>query len=181
VEILPLLSLISTLVAAATTLGTALTAEIPSAAAVTRTPSNIEFRLAETEPAPSLTRIEGEGRTIYLQPKVLLSTADIAGAKLGTDPFSAGPVVELTLTPEGRDRLAKVTTDNVGQMMAVTVNGALVTAPIIREPILGGQLQISGLDDSASAADLANSLGAPPVVPPHSLTDGLMKGLFGPL
>ena len=119
----------------------------------------MQLRFAETEPAPGLTRIEGGGRVLYLQPQAVLSTTDIASAALGTDPFSASPVVELTLTPTGRDRLARATTDNVGRILAVLVDEALITAPIIREPILGGRVQISGLTTAAEATDLARLLG----------------------
>lgn len=155
-----MLSILSSLAAAITGLTTALTTPIELPPAARAAPPNVQLRFAETEPAPGLTRIEASGQVLYLQPKAVLSTPDIASAALGTDPFSASPVVELTLTPVGRDRLAQATSDNVGQILAVVVDEALVTAPVIREPILGGRVQISGLMTAAEAANLARLLGA---------------------
>jgi len=154
------LSIFSTLALAATALAVALTSPIGVPPAASTTPPDVQLRFAETEPAPGLARIEGNGRVLYLQPKAVLSTDDIASAVARTDPLSSSPVVELTLTPSGRDRLARATTDNVGRILAVLVDEALITAPIIREPIIGGRVQISGSMTVAQATDLALLLGA---------------------
>ena len=173
-----MLSILSTLAAAITGLATALTTPIEVPSAARAAPPDVRLRFAETDPAPGLTRIEGNGQILYLQPKAVLSTPDIASAAVGTDPFSAGPVVELTLTPTGRDRLARATTDNVGRILAVLVDGALTTAPVIREPILGGRVQISGLMTATEAANLARLLDAVPR--DRSLADALMARLDPP-
>jgi preprotein translocase subunit SecD len=156
-----MLSILSTLAVAITGLAAALTTPIEAPAARAARP-DVQLRFAEAEPAPGLTRIEGGGRVLYLHPEAVLSTADIASAALGTDSFSAGPVVALTLTLTGRDRLARATTDNVGRILAVLVDETLITAPIIREPILGGRVQITGLTTVAEATDLARLLAVGP-------------------
>jgi preprotein translocase subunit SecD len=178
-EDLVVLSIVSALVLATAALATAFTAtiELP-AMALTAPPPDVQLRFAETEPAPGLTRIEDDGRVLYLQPQAVLTTPDIASAALGADPFAASPVVELTLTPTGRDRLAHATTDHVGEILAVLIDGTLVTAPIIREPILGGRVQISGLMTAAEATDLAHLLGA--VARNRSLADALKRRLDPP-
>lgn len=134
----------------------------------------IEFRLAEETPAPGLIPVERDGRTLYLRPEVIISTGDIACAVQGVDALSAQPTVNLVLNDSGRDRLAKVTTDQVGRILAVVVDGTLLTAPVIREPILGGGLQISGLLSLAEARDLATKLGRPPISR-RSLADTLIE------
>ncbi|MGF6227000.1 preprotein translocase subunit SecD [Inquilinus ginsengisoli] len=171
-----MLSILSTLAVAITSLVAALAAPIEGPSAARVAAPDVQLRFAETNPAPGLTRIEGNGRILYLQPEAVLSTSDIASAALGTDPFSASPVVELTLTPIGRDRLARATTANVGRILAVLVDDTLITAPIIREPILGGRVQISGLMTVAEATDLARLLGVGPRS--RSLADALQGGLF---
>ena len=173
-----MLSVLSALAVAATALAVALTSPIGMPPTARAAAPDVQLRFAETDPAPGLTRIEGSGRVLYLQPKAVLTTADIASAAVRTDPFSASPVVELALTPAGRGRLAWATTDNVGRILAVLVDEALITAPIIREPILGGRVQISGQMTLAAATDLARLLGAAVGGPGRSLADALHNRLL---
>jgi preprotein translocase subunit SecD len=54
------------------------------------------------------------------------------------------PVVAITLTDEGARRLARVTSENVGKPLAFLVDGVVLSAPMITEPITAGMAQISG-------------------------------------
>ncbi|MGK9165960.1 hypothetical protein KXR53_06665 [Inquilinus limosus] len=173
-----MLSIVSTLAATATALATALSIPIEPPPTARTAPPDVQMRFAETEPGPGLTRIEGSGRVLYLQPNAVLSTPDIASAAVRIDPTSASPVVELTLTLAGRDHLARATTDNVGRILAVLIDEALITAPIIREPILGGRVQISGLMTAAEATDLARLLAGAVGRSDRSLADALQDRLF---
>ena len=103
----------------------------------------------------------------------MISAADIASADQKIEPLWGQPVVSLVLTPAGRDQLARVTTDHVGQALAIVVDGSLLTAPIIREPILAGGLQISGLDSLEQAKNLARRLGRAADKPGRSLAEAL--------
>jgi len=172
------LSIVSTLAAAAAVLATALAIPIEPQPAARAAPPDVQLRFAETESAPGLSQVDGGGRVLYLHPNSVLSTPDIASATARTDPVSAAPVVELTLTPAGRDRLARATTDNVGRILAVLVDEALITAPIIREPILGGRVQISGSMTAAEASDLALLLSAGRTSSGRSLADALQDKLL---
>jgi preprotein translocase subunit SecD len=174
----PVLSIVSALAGAALALGTALTLPIQGPATAASSPAaEIEFRLAETAPGPGLTRFERDGQPLYLHPEVLIAAADIASADQQMDPLWGSPVVSLVLTPAGRDQLARVTTDHVGQALAIVVDGSLLTAPIIREPILAGGLQISGLDSLEQAKDLAHRLGRAADRPGRSLAEALEERL----
>jgi len=168
------LSIVSTLAATAVVLATALTTPIERPPTARASPPDVQLRFAETEPALGLSQADGGGRVLYLHPDAVLSTPDIASATARTDPVSAVPVVELTLTPAGRDRLARATTDNVGRILAVLVDQALITAPIIREPILGGRVQISGSMTVAEANDLALLLSAGRTSSGRSLADAVL-------
>ncbi|WP_308013064.1 hypothetical protein [Inquilinus sp. Marseille-Q2685] len=170
-----MLSIVSTLAAAAAVVATAMTTPIETPSAAQAAAPDVQLRFAESDPKPGLTRFEdAAGRVLYLRPEAVLSTPDIASATARTDPVSATPVVELTLTLAGRDRLARATTDNVGRILAVLVDETLITAPIIREPILGGRVQISGSMTAAEANDLALLLSAGRTSSGRSLADAVL-------
>ena len=51
--------------------------------------------------------------------------------------------------------MARITTNNVGKRLAIILDNKIISAPQIREPILGGNGQISGNFTFQSATDLA--------------------------
>jgi len=53
------------------------------------------------------------------------------------------PYVSLSFDTVGSQRFGETTTKNVGKRMAILLDGAVTKAPVIREPILGGQAQIT--------------------------------------
>src|SRR6201999_719188 len=60
----------------------------------------------------------------------------------------------------GARRFAQVTQENVGRPFAIVLDKEVISAPVIREPIMGGQGQISGNFTVESANDLAILLRA---------------------
>jgi len=95
----------------------------------------------------------------------------------GFDSNTGGPVVTFRFDAAGAKRFGKVTQENVGLPFAIVLDGKVISAPVIREPILGGQGQISGSFTVESANDLAILLRAgalPP--PPISGNLGLSRG-----
>jgi len=75
------------------------------------------------------------------------------------------PVVSITFDSQGSRRFADLTTQNVNRQFAIILDGEVLSAPNINEPILGGQAQISGGFTVDTANQLAISLrsGALPV------------------
>ena len=75
------------------------------------------------------------------------------------------PVVSITFNQEGGSRFAQLTSQNVGHPFAIILDGKVLSAPNINEPILGGSAQISGGFSVQSAGQLAIALnsGALPV------------------
>lgn len=75
------------------------------------------------------------------------------------------PVVNITFNTEGGAKFAKLTTQNTGKQFAIILDGKVLSAPTINEPILGGSAIISGRFTAESANALAISLrsGALPV------------------
>jgi preprotein translocase subunit SecD len=98
-------------------------------------------------------------------------------------------VVNITFNTEGGAKFAKLTTQNVGKPFAIILDGKVLSAPNINEPILGGSAQISGHFTAESAGQLAISLrsGALPVdlkvveertVGPDLGADSIRKGVI---
>ena len=64
-------------------------------------------------------------------------------------------IVSFSLDRVGAKRFARITTNNIGKRLAIILDNKIVSAPQIREPILGGNGQISGNFTFQSATDLA--------------------------
>lgn len=102
------------------------------------------------------------------------------------------PVVSITFDQAGGAKFAKLTSENVGKPFAIILDGKVISAPNINEPILGGSAQISGSFTVESANQLAISLrsGALPVdlkvveersVGPDLGADSIKKGMIAML
>ncbi|MDR1207629.1 MAG: protein translocase subunit SecD [Rickettsiales bacterium] len=65
------------------------------------------------------------------------------------------PVVTQVFDSTGARRFARLTTEHVNERFAIVLDGKVLSAPVIREPILGGRGQISGNFTVQSAKDLA--------------------------
>jgi protein-export membrane protein SecD len=90
---------------------------------------------------------------------------DVDGARLTdarpmVDQQGNGWVVSFTFDSEGARRFADVTRLNTGRHFAAVLDGKIITAPRINEPIPGGRGQISGNFNAASANDLSVLLRA---------------------
>ncbi len=70
------------------------------------------------------------------------------------------PVVNFRFSPLGGHRFGKVTQENIGKRLAIVLDGKVISAPVIREPILGGSGVISGHFTTQEAQDLALLLRA---------------------
>jgi preprotein translocase subunit SecD len=84
---------------------------------------------------------------------------EIASAVAAFDQRTGKPIVAFRLTARSTKQFAQITTLNVGRKMELRVDGRVMMAPVIREPILGGQGQISDPDWTvAQAQELAGRL-----------------------
>ncbi|MGB3336570.1 MAG: hypothetical protein WBA73_05260 [Devosia sp.] len=79
-------------------------------------------------------------------------------AKVGYDPFTAQPSVEVTLTPEARKVYGKLTLEHIGEVIELWVDGELVSSPVVQTPILEGSLVITGSMTAEDARLLAARL-----------------------
>jgi beta-lactamase regulating signal transducer with metallopeptidase domain len=62
------------------------------------------------------------------------------------------PIVEFTFTPKAAEQFHELTRDNVGHRIAVVVNNRIITAPLLKEPILGDRVEIDARFASEAAA-----------------------------
>jgi preprotein translocase subunit SecD len=92
--------------------------------------------------------------------RVDVDGGDLTDARAGTEPQTGQWVVNFTFNAVGARRFADVTRANVGRRFAIVLDNKVISAPVIREPILGGRGQISGNFTAASASDLALLLRA---------------------
>ena len=70
------------------------------------------------------------------------------------------PVVTFRFDTTGGRKFAEVTRNNVGKPFAIVLDGKVISAPVIREPILGGTGEISGNFTTQEAKDLSLLLRA---------------------
>src|SRR5581483_3300429 len=89
-----------------------------------------------------------------------VSGADLTDAQAGFDQRTGEPVVNFRFDTAGARRFAQVTQENVGRPFAIVLDNKVISAPVIREPILGGSGQISGSFTVQQANDLAILLRA---------------------
>jgi preprotein translocase subunit SecD len=100
-----------------------------------------------------------------IQKQVLVQGEDLTDAQPGFDQRSGEPIVTFKFNSNGARRFAQATQENVGRPFAIVLDNQVISAPVIREPILGGSGQISGSFTPQAATDLAILLraGALPV------------------
>jgi protein-export membrane protein SecD len=77
----------------------------------------------------------------------------------------AEPQVLINFNSEGAELFEKITKENVGQVLAIILDGQPISTPVIREAISGGTATISGNFTPKEARDLVQNLnfGALPV------------------
>jgi preprotein translocase subunit SecD len=95
-----------------------------------------------------------------IEKRVLVSGEDLTDAQPGFDQRTSEPIVTFRFNNNGARRFAQVTQENVGKPFAIVLDNEVISAPVIREPILGGSGQISGNFTVESANDLAILLRA---------------------
>jgi SecD/SecF fusion protein len=83
---------------------------------------------------------------------------DILKASTGYDSQNGDITVDLQMTNEGADKWSKMTAENVGKFIAITMDDVVYSAPRVNQAINGGNTQISGNFSVEEAKDLAGLL-----------------------
>jgi preprotein translocase subunit SecD len=137
-----------------------------------------------------------DGRPILLRRQVILTGENLQDAQPGRDQQTQQPSVNLSLDAKGTRIFRDVTRNNINRRMAIVLfeqgKGQVVTAPVIRSEIPGGQVQITGSMTAQEAADIslllrAGSLAAPMeiieerTIGPSLGADNIAKGFYSTL
>ena len=109
--------------------------------------------------------VEGTQERLRIRQGVMLEGERLVEASASFDQRNGQPIVQFRLDSEGGRRFADITRRNVGKPFAIVLDGKILSAPVIQEPITGGSGQISGSFTVQAARDLAVLLraGALPV------------------
>ena len=95
-----------------------------------------------------------------IEKREIVTGEDLIDAQPGFDQRTSEPIVSFKFNINGARRFAQVTQENVGRPFAIVLDNEVISAPVIREPILGGSGQISGSFTVEQANDLAVLLRA---------------------
>ncbi|MDO8875454.1 MAG: protein translocase subunit SecD, partial [Pseudolabrys sp.] len=95
-----------------------------------------------------------------IEKRILVSGGELTDAQPGFDQRTSEPIVSFRFNTAGARKFAQATQENVGKPFAIVLDNEVISAPVIREPILGGSGQISGSFTVQSANDLAILLRA---------------------
>ncbi|MCX9147499.1 protein translocase subunit SecD [Erythrobacter sp. WG] len=154
-------------------------------------PSNVEAGIAPpgSEIFPFAPGTPEQGASLAVKRLGGIRGENLTNAQAGVDQQTNRNVVNITFDGQGGAKFAKLTSENVGKPFAIILDGKVLSAPSINEPIVGGRAQISGSFTPESANTLAISLrsGALPVplavveertVGPDLGADSIRKGLI---
>jgi len=120
--------------------------------------ANLTFRLvSETEDSfgSELLFYEDDDGQLNISKRVILSGDNLINAQPKLDREINEAVVSFTFDRTGSKKFARATSSNVGKRMAIILDNKIISAPVIREAILGGNGQITGDFTFQSATDLA--------------------------
>ena len=149
--------------------------------------ATLEIRMVDDSPAAASALAAGtvpfgleryldrDGRPLLVRRQVVLTGENLQDAQAGRDSQNQQPAVHLTLDSKGARIFRDVTRDNVNKRMAILLfekgRGEVVTAPVIRGEIPGGQVQISGSMTAEEAADTALLLRAGSLAAPMEIIE----------
>ncbi|MGE4369592.1 MAG: protein translocase subunit SecD [Burkholderiaceae bacterium] len=149
--------------------------------------ATLEIRMVDDSPAASTALASGtvpfglerfndrDGRPLLLRRQVILTGENLQDAQPGRDQQTQQPSVNLTLDAKGSRIFRDVTRNNINKRMAIILfeqgKGEVVTAPVIRSEIPGGQVQISGSMTAEEAADIALLLRAGSLAAPMEIIE----------
>lgn len=111
-----------------------------------------------------------DGTSRYpVETRVAIGGERLTDARAGFDQRTNEPIVSFRFDSAGARQFAEITQANIGRPFAIVLDGEVLSAPVIREPITGGSGQISGsfsVEDTVllSALLRAGALPAPLIV-----------------
>ncbi len=137
--------------------------------------ADVNAALAGNVPFGTELYTERGGSPLLVKKQVVLTGDRLTDAQAGFDGQTGEPAVHLTLDGAGSRIFQQVTRDNVGKRMAILLiekgKGEVITAPVIRQEIGGGRVQISGRMTTTEANDVALLLRAGSLAAPMEIIE----------
>ena len=136
-----------------------------------------EHRFVEGAPIPFGAELfrERDGTPLLLKKNVILTGERINDAQPGFDGTTNEPAVHINLDGVGARKFKEATRENVGKRMAIVLfekgKGEIVTAPVIREEIGAGRVQISGQMNTEESNNVALLLRAGALAAPMEIVE----------
>ncbi len=142
--------------------------------------AKLSFHLVNMDVAASNTRATGgdmilpmadePGRTLAVERRAIISGDMLLTAAYAQDQ-NAQPAVSFRFNPIGTKKFCDLSRENVNRLFAIVLDNVVISAPVIREPICGGNGQISGSFTLKEASDLAILLRAGALPAPLSIIE----------
>lgn len=117
-----------------------------------RVPSG--YRLYKADPKDT----EAAGREYLLRETPVVDGGDLSDAHANFEQRTNEPIISFRFNQSGARKFGNFTKENVGRPFAIVLDDKVLSAPVIREAILGGSGQISGSYTPESANQLAIQL-----------------------
>jgi len=108
--------------------------------------------------------------------KAPLDGGAVVSAHEGYAQHGSSAVVSMTMNAAGARTWARMTADNIGQCIAIVLDGYVYSAPVVNQEITGGQSEISGHFTITEARDLANVLESGKLPAPARITQDTVVG-----
>ena len=149
--------------------------------------ASLEIRMVDDDPTAQQQALSGQiplgddllversGQPVLVKRQVVLTGDRINDAQPGFDGRSNEPAVHVNLDGTGARIFKEVTRDNVGKRMAIVLvekgKAEVITAPVIREEIGGGRVQISGRMNTRESNDIALLMRAGALAAPMEIVE----------
>jgi len=118
--------------------------------------AQLNFRLVSDNNEFGVDKLISEnGEKLDVSKRIIMSGENLIDAQPSIQNQSNEPTVSFTLDRLGAQKFGRATTDNVGKRLAIVLDGEIVSAPNINEPITSGNGMISGNFTFQEATDLA--------------------------
>ncbi len=118
--------------------------------------AQLNFRLVKENSEFGVDKLISEiGEELYVSKRIVMSGENLIDAQPSIKNQQNEPTVSFTLDRLGAQKFGRATTDNVGNRLAIVLDGKIISAPNINEPITSGNGMISGNFTFQEATDLA--------------------------
>ncbi|MDC3127723.1 protein translocase subunit SecD [Candidatus Pelagibacter bacterium] len=118
--------------------------------------AKLNFRLVSNDSEFGVEELVSEnGEKLNVSKRIVMSGENLIDAQPSVQSQNNEPIVSFTLDRLGAQKFGRATTDNVGERLAIVLDGKIISAPSINEPIVAGNGMISGNFSFQEATDLA--------------------------